>query len=355
MHCEAVGKRYGAGRWILRDVDLRIAPGEVLAVTGGNGSGKSTLLRILVGLSRPSTGRVTGRPREIGYVPDRFTAHDRLTAASYLAHMGRIRGLSTAAARDRADLLIDRLALVGGREAPLRTLSKGNAQKVALAQALLVPPGLLVLDEPWSGLDASAHGVLGELIDEVAGEGGAVVFTDHREAIAAAHATGGYAIAEGRLTRRGGPGPGAVAGVVVAGAAVVGAHEAVELVLAAPEAGAAPAGPAWTALPGVLSAPHDGPGSAPHDGPGSAPYAGDDREVQVVLADRRHSDAVLLAALQHGWSVRSVRSVGAVRSVPPAHGAGGGPADGGAAHPRHPDGPALAAARPTSDAGRADR
>ncbi|MCG6498459.1 ATP-binding cassette domain-containing protein [Kitasatospora sp. A2-31] len=320
MHCEAVGKRYGAGRWILRDVDLRIAPGEVVAVTGGNGSGKSTLLRILVGVSRPTTGRVTGRPREIGYVPDRFTAHERLTAASYLAHLGRIRGLSTAAARDRADLLVDRLALVGGREAPLRTLSKGNAQKVALAQALLVPPGLLVLDEPWSGLDASAHGVLGELIDEVAADGGAVVFTDHREAVAAAHAGRGYAVAGGRLTRYGGTG--AAGRASVAGA--TDTEEVVELVLTAPPAGAVPAGPDWAVLPGVLPAPHPAPHTAPHIAPpttpGSTPRVDGDRVVHVVRAYRRHSDGALLAALHHGWSVRSVRSVGAVRTVPPTHG-----------------------------------
>jgi ABC-type multidrug transport system ATPase subunit len=68
----------------------------------------------------------------------------------------------------------------------LRHLSKGNAQKVAIAQALLSPPGLLVLDEPWSGLDAAAHTTLRELIGEVAAAGGAVVLTDHRETVGAA-------------------------------------------------------------------------------------------------------------------------------------------------------------------------
>src|SRR5258708_6893806 len=81
------------------------------------------------------------------------------------------------------------LVIEPGPETALRELSKGNAQKVAVAQALLVRPELLILDEPWSGLDASAHAVLSELIAEVAGQGGAVVFTDHPEAVTRAVAS----------------------------------------------------------------------------------------------------------------------------------------------------------------------
>ncbi|MFJ4789647.1 ABC transporter ATP-binding protein [Streptomyces sp. NPDC088794] len=274
LRCESVSKRYGRGSWILQDVDMEVSGGDVLAIVGGNGSGKSTLLRILVGLSRPTSGQVTGRPRHIGYVPDRFTAHERVSALSYLTHMGRIRGLSGAAARSRADRLLDRLALVGGRDASLRTLSKGNAQKVALAQALLVEPDLLVLDEPWSGLDASAHGVLAEFIEEVAAGGGAVVFTDHREAITETHATGVHALTGGRVSARGAE------------------HSAkrstkVELTLTAPLTGAPPREVNWSTLPGVTEV-------ARRDG------------VIVLRVGREHSDAVLLTVLRHRWSVESL-------------------------------------------------
>ncbi|MFD7256584.1 ATP-binding cassette domain-containing protein [Streptomyces sp. NPDC059874] len=256
-------------------MDMEIAAGDVLALVGNNGSGKSTLLRILVGLTEPTSGTVSVRPRHIGYVPDRFTAHDRVSAISYLTHMGRIRGLSGSAARARGGRLLDRLSLVGGRHAPLRTLSKGNAQKVALAQALLVEPDLLVLDEPWSGLDASAHGVLAEFIDELAARGGAVVFTDHREAITETHATGAYAITDGRVTRRSGQhGSGASAPVV-------------ELVLTAPANGVLPAEVDWYGLDGVTDAARRG-------------------ESIVLRVARDHSDAVLLTALQHRWSVDGV-------------------------------------------------
>ncbi|MFF8772229.1 ATP-binding cassette domain-containing protein [Kitasatospora sp. NPDC015120] len=288
----AVGKRYGRGPWILREVDLRLGPGDVLAVLGANGSGKSTLLRILAGLTRPTTGRLTraatgrraARPAAVGYVPDRFTAHERLTAAGYLTHLGRIRGLTTATARRRAGELLDRLALAGGPDAALRTLSKGNAQKVALAQALLLPPDLLVLDEPWSGLDASAHTVLAELIAETAAGGGAVVFTDHREAVAEAHATATRTLAEGRLTRR----------EPAAGPSVPGVPPA-EIVLTGP--GPGPDAPDWRALPGVLAATRRGP----------------DLHLRVAQA---HTDAVLLAALRHGCSVRAVTRPAAAPSPP---------------------------------------
>ncbi|WP_189530965.1 ATP-binding cassette domain-containing protein [Streptomyces roseolilacinus] len=255
-------------------MDMEVSGGDVLAVVGGNGSGKSTLLRILAGLSRPTTGSVSGRPPRIGYVPDRFTAPDRISSLSYLTHLGRIRGMSASAARTRGDHLLERLSLVGGRNAALRTLSKGNAQKVALAQALLVPPDLLVLDEPWSGLDASAHGVLAEFIGEVAAQGGAVVFTDHREAITETHAGGAYVLGDGRVTPHGGRHTG-------------GRLPMVELVLAAPPAGTPPIEVDWSGTPGVVD---------------SARRGGE----IVLRVAREHADAVLLTALRHRWSVVSL-------------------------------------------------
>ncbi|MFJ4679516.1 ATP-binding cassette domain-containing protein [Kitasatospora sp. NPDC088783] len=255
-------------------MDMKVSAGDVVAVIGTNGSGKSTLLKILVGLSQPTSGTVSGRPPTVGYVPDRFTAHERISAISYLTHMGRIRGMSTSVARARGGDLLERLALVGGPTASLRTLSKGNAQKVAVAQALLVRPDLLVLDEPWSGLDASAHGVLGEFIDEAAAHGGAVVFTDHREAITGTHATGAYAITDGRVTWRG-------------GTHAEGSAPMVELVLTVPASGAIPAELDWYSFPGVVDAARRGQGI-------------------TLRVTREHSDTILMTALQHLWSVDAV-------------------------------------------------
>ncbi|AGL14045.1 ATP/GTP binding protein NosF [Actinoplanes sp. N902-109] len=175
---------------MLSGVTLAVEAGDRVHITGPNGSGKSTLLRVIAGVSRPSRGTVVGRPGVVGYVPDRFVAEGTMSSLAYLTHMGRMRGLRSRAAAHQARHLLDRLALAGGQRTPMRALSKGNAQKVALAQAVLVPPDLLVLDEPWSGLDAAAHDVLGELLHEVP----AAVFTDHREALTAGLATRTYAL-----------------------------------------------------------------------------------------------------------------------------------------------------------------
>lgn len=199
LELQSVAKWYRRSRPILLDVHLAIRPGEVVAVLGGNGAGKSTLLRIAAGLSRPSAGRVTGGPRPIGYVPDRFAAQQHMSALGYLTHLGRIRGLGRSTAQRRAAQLLERLALAGGGRSALRTLSKGNTQKVALAQALLVPPRLLVLDEPWAGLDTAAGRVVGDLIADVATAGGAVLFTEHRTEPVAATATVVLELADGRI------------------------------------------------------------------------------------------------------------------------------------------------------------
>jgi ABC-type multidrug transport system ATPase subunit len=272
-----VGKRYGTGEWVLRDVDLSVPGGAVAAITGRNGSGKSTLLRMLVGLSRPTVGTVTGRPQQVGYVPDRFPPDDRMSALAFLSHHGRIRGLGGRSAARAAELL-DRLALAGGATTALRKLSKGNAQKVALAQALLVPPELLVLDEPWSGLDASAHGVLGEIIAEVARDGGAVVFTDHRESVTRASATARYLVKSGRLS--------------LAPLAPATPAPTATLVLAPAPGGEAARLPDYTGQPGVRRV---------SGAPGLTLEVPEDR-----------CDALLLTALRDGWSVRAVHRAGSL-------------------------------------------
>jgi ABC-type Mn2+/Zn2+ transport system ATPase subunit len=264
------------------DVTLDVPPGTVVAITGGNGTGKSTLLRIMAGLSRPTLGTVTGRPTLVGYVPDRFPPNERMSAIEYLTHMGRIRGLGTKEAVDRAAALLESLFLVGEEEdAPIRNLSKGNAQKVVLAQALMVRPRLLVLDEPWSGLHTAVHGILAEIIDELASDGGAVVFTDHRESITRAYASTTYSLDAARSHRL----------EEVEGAIVVA-----DVVLHEPES---PPSTEWSTLPGVLEVLTDG-------------------ETTTVRVLREESDALLMIALKEGWSVQAVRSLLAAPGELPA-------------------------------------
>lgn len=265
MRLRGIGKRYGDGPWVLSDVDLDLDAGDVMAIVGGNGAGKSTLLRVMVGLSRPTVGRLDDRPAAIGYVPDRFPPHERMSARAYLVHMGRMRGLATPAATSRADELVQRLSLVGGAGTSVRKLSRGNAQKIVLAQAFMMPSALLVLDEPWSGLDAATHPVLAELIAEAGRAGGRVVFTDHREAVARAYASRLCRIAGARLAEES-----------------TGPTSLVEL---------CPVGDDQVTLTGQ---------------PGVSEVRAQSGSVAVLVADE-HRDDLLRTALSGGWSVVGVR------------------------------------------------
>lgn len=184
---ETIGltKSYGRARGVV-DVDLRVARGEVFGFLGPNGAGKTTLIRLLLDLIRPTRGsaRILGLDcradavevhRRVGYVAGSPALYDRLTARELLGWLGRLRGEERAGpaeqlARD-LDLDLDR---------PIRTLSKGNRQKVALVQALAPAPDVLLLDEPSEGLDPLGQERLGGLLRAAAAEGRTVFLSSHR-------------------------------------------------------------------------------------------------------------------------------------------------------------------------------
>ncbi|WP_238454467.1 ATP-binding cassette domain-containing protein, partial [Micromonospora sp. ATA51] len=181
-------------------MDVRIGPGEVAVVLGRNGVGKSTLLQLAAGVLRPTRGRVVDRPAAVGWVPERFPADQPFTVAHYLAAMGRVAGLAGSVADRAVADWVERLGLAPFRGARLPQLSKGTAQKVGLAQAMLRPPGLLVLDEPWEGLDAAARELVPELIDEVLADGGAVLVSDHRGETVRLPGARHWTVADGAVT-----------------------------------------------------------------------------------------------------------------------------------------------------------
>jgi ABC-2 type transport system ATP-binding protein len=200
MRLEAVGKRYGLREpWVVRDVTQHLAAARLIRLEGPNGSGKSTLLRVLAGVTAPSAGRVTGRPRA-SYVPERFPGGLGFSAREYLTHMSRIHGLPSAAVPGAADEWLERLGATEYARSPMRTLSKGMCQKVAVAQALLARPGLLVLDEAWTGLDQAARGTLDAAVAERLAEGGTVVFVDHDAARLASRVDERWRLTSGTVT-----------------------------------------------------------------------------------------------------------------------------------------------------------
>jgi ABC-2 type transport system ATP-binding protein len=206
VRLEGVGKRYGLRQpWIIRDVSVTVAAGQLIRLEGRNGSGKSTLLRMAAGISVPSAGRVTGRPHT-GYVPERFPGGLAFSAREYLIHLGRIHGLRGPSAGLAADDWLGRLGAAGYAGSPLRTLSKGMCQKVAIAQALVSRPGLLVLDEAWTGLDQAARGTLDAAVAERLADGGTVMFVDHHQARLAGQVSQRWQLGGGQVLVLDGPG-----------------------------------------------------------------------------------------------------------------------------------------------------
>jgi len=160
---DGVSKRY-RGRLAVQDVSLAVQPGEILGLLGPNGSGKTTLMRILTGYLSPTSGRAsvaghdTARApmearRHVGYVPENAPLYAHMRVTEFLAFMARLRGVPAAAVAGAVDRVAARLRVTDVLQAPIRTLSRGYRQRVAIAQALLHDPAVLVLDEPTNGLD----------------------------------------------------------------------------------------------------------------------------------------------------------------------------------------------------------
>ncbi|GAV39345.1 ABC transporter ATP-binding protein [Streptomyces acidiscabies] len=202
LRMDHVGRRYGArGPWIFRGVGLDLVPGTLTRVEGANGTGKSTLLRLLARLDAPSEGRISGKPRT-AYVPERFPAELPFTPVSYLTHLGAIHGLGRGRAGEVAGEWLERFGAAGFGRTPMGRLSKGSSQKVAVAQAFVGEPELLVLDEAWTGLDAAARGELERAVAERTAGGGAVVFVDHDPRRLSGVVDAVYEVRDGGLRRR---------------------------------------------------------------------------------------------------------------------------------------------------------
>ena len=181
VELRGVSARYGwDGPWVLRNVAAHVTPGTVVKVRGPNGSGKSTLLRLLAGATLPSRGRrVAAGSVTVGYAPERLAPPPPFSAAEYLRHHSRLRGHARAEGERTVARLADRLALTQLLPERLDALSRGSLQKVVLVQALLGAPDLLVLDEPFNGLDLDAQRALILILGERRAAGSAVVLSDH--------------------------------------------------------------------------------------------------------------------------------------------------------------------------------
>jgi heme exporter protein A len=164
----ALGRRFGSKR-VLRDLDLDVRGGELLLVTGPNGSGKSTLLALMSGLLAPTEGEIeVDLPRgRIGYLAHEPLVYKELTALENLDLYGRLYHVPER--RETIGALLERFGLWEARHQRVGSFSRGMQQRLALCRVLLHAPELLLLDEPYSGLDASAQSLVDDLLAESAG------------------------------------------------------------------------------------------------------------------------------------------------------------------------------------------
>ena len=158
IELEGVGRAYGE-RVVLRDVSVTVPDGATLAVFGANGSGKTTLLRIVAGLLRPQAGkvRVGGRVGLLGHEP---MLYRDLSTRQNLEFHARLHGVPFA----RVDELLERVAMTARADEPVRTLSRGMTQRVAVCRAVLHEPEVLLLDEPYANLDPGARELVAPLL-----------------------------------------------------------------------------------------------------------------------------------------------------------------------------------------------
>lgn len=185
VQAEHLGKRYGSAT-VLDGISLTATAGESIALIGHNGAGKTTLLKLLLGLTRPSCGRVMvlgrdpanaepGLRRRIGYLPEHVSFQSAASAREILGLYAGLKGVP----RPQVQRLLERVGLGKATDRPLRTYSKGMRQRLGLAQAMLGSPELLLLDEPTSGLDPVLRRDVYALVQSSRDAGTTVLISTH--------------------------------------------------------------------------------------------------------------------------------------------------------------------------------
>ncbi len=169
------------------DVSFRIPRGSIYGFLGPNGAGKTTTLRMILEIIRPTRGKISvfGRPsalevrKRIGYLPEEKGLYKKMKAAAIIAYFARLKGLDRRSARRRAYELLERYGLKDFADKKTEALSKGMGQKVQVLSAIAHDPDLVILDEPFSGLDPVNQQVMEEVIRDMAANGRTVLFSTH--------------------------------------------------------------------------------------------------------------------------------------------------------------------------------
>ncbi len=213
LKIEHLTKCYGTKKAV-DDLSLHIAPGEICAFIGHNGAGKTTAIKSVCGILRFDAGEIfvdgisvkddpLAAKRQLAYIPDNPDLYDFMTGVSYLNFVADIFGVAAAARDERIHRFADMLELTGDLAQPISAYSHGMKQKLAIISALIHEPRLIVMDEPFVGLDPKASHLLKELMREMCRAGTAIFFSTHVLEVAEKLCDKVAIIKDGKLIRAG--------------------------------------------------------------------------------------------------------------------------------------------------------
>ncbi|SJN46797.1 ABC transporter, ATP-binding protein [Microbacterium esteraromaticum] len=187
LQLDGITKSYGS-RTVLDGIRFDVTPGRLTGFVGGNGAGKTTTMRIILGVLAADSGTVTlnGAPatsadrQRFGYMPEERGLYPKMKVLEQVVYLARLHGFSRADATTRATALLEELGLGERLEDKIESLSLGNQQRAQIAAALVHDPQVLILDEPFSGLDPLAVDVVASVLQSRAAEGAAILFSSHQ-------------------------------------------------------------------------------------------------------------------------------------------------------------------------------
>ena len=186
LEIKGLKKNFGENE-ILHEISFQVESGMALGLLGRNGAGKTTTIRILMDVFKANSGEIilddkpfVASEHSIGYLPEERGLYPKKTVKEQMIYLGMLRGLSKSDATANTDKWLDRLGVSEDKNRKLETLSKGNQQKVQLAATLVANPEIVILDEPFSGLDPVNSQILKDVINEQIAEGKIVIFSSHQ-------------------------------------------------------------------------------------------------------------------------------------------------------------------------------
>ena len=187
LELHSINRSFGE-RKVLRDVSFTVTGGRMTGFVGGNGAGKTTTMRVILGVLAPDSGTLTldGSPISVeqrtrfGYMPEERGLYPKMKIAEQIVYLGRLHGMSPAQAKASTENLLERLGLGERMDDTVESLSLGNQQRAQIAAALVHSPEVLVLDEPFSGLDPIAVETVSSVVKDYAASGAPVLFSSHQ-------------------------------------------------------------------------------------------------------------------------------------------------------------------------------